>query len=70
MQFKRWGGNLGFSNYSPANVRYSGFTQEVLPPPPPTGVPDGGQGIVLFGLSLATRGFGRFLRPAKGEALS
>jgi hypothetical protein len=47
-------GNLGFYNYSQSNVRYSGFTQDVLPPPPPTpnGVPDGGATAPLLAAGL------------------
>jgi hypothetical protein len=52
-------GNLGFYNYSQANVLYSGFTQDVLPPPPPPhGVPDGGATVSLLALSLL--GLGAF----------
>ncbi len=47
-------GNLGFYNYSQSSVLYSGFTQDVLPPT--NGVPDGGAGVALLGLSLAALG--------------
>lgn len=47
-------GNLGFYNYSQSSVLYSSFTQDVLPPT--NGVPDGGAGIALLGLSLAALG--------------
>jgi hypothetical protein len=52
------GGNLGFYNYSQSSVLYSGFTQDVLPPPPPTGngVPDAGASVLLLGLSLGALG--------------
>lgn len=60
------GGNLGFYNYSQSSVRYSGFTQD--PVPPPTGsVPDGGSALALLGLSLGGLGLFRagLLRSAK-----
>jgi hypothetical protein len=60
------GGNLGFYNYSQSSVRYSGFTQD--PVPPPTGsVPDGGSALALLGLSLGSLGLFRagLVRSAK-----
>jgi hypothetical protein len=50
-------GNLGFYNYSQGTVRYSGVTQDELPPTP--SVPDGGSGLVLLGISLAGLGISR-----------
>lgn len=49
-------GNLGFYNYSQSTVRYSGFTQDILPPPPAPGVPDSGSTIALLATSLAALG--------------
>ena len=45
-------GAFAFYNYSQANVEYAGITEEILPPPPPTGVPAPGA-IALLGLGVA-----------------
>jgi hypothetical protein len=49
-------GNLGFYNFSQSSVLYSGFTQDVLPPTPGTGVPDTGASVLLFGFSVGVVG--------------
>lgn len=52
-------GNLGFYNYSQSSVRYSGFTQDQLPP---TRVPDGGSSAILLGLGFSAIGAIKRLR--------
>lgn len=61
------GGNLGFYNYSQSSVLYSGFTQDVLPPPT-NAVPDSGASIGLLGLSLAALGL--FVRVSRAGVAS
>ena len=45
-------GAFGFYNFSQASVRYQGFTQDVVTPPPPNGVPEPAS-LALFGIGLA-----------------
>lgn len=45
-------GKFGFYNYSQSRVRYQGFEETVLPPPPPADVPEPAT-LLLFGTGVA-----------------